>query len=153
MRPDWDTFYMDIAERTATRATCDRKHVGCVITVNKRIVAGGYNGSISGLEHCDDAGHEMVNGHCVRTIHAEANAVADAARRGVSLEHGTVYVTALPCWLCFKLLAQAGIRRIVYGEAYRYNDAEMQLVFSAAQKLHIELKHAYKEESVRPSER
>ena len=132
-RPSWASYFMDIAALTATRATCDRKHVGCVIVRDNRIIAGGYNGSISGLEHCDDIGHDMHETHCVRTVHAEANAIADAARRGVALEGATAYVTALPCWLCFKLLAQAGIMRIVYGEAYRSNDELAKRTFKAAE--------------------
>jgi len=130
---------MDIATQVATRATCDRKHVGAVITINKRIIATGYNGSISGLGHCDDIGHDMHDTHCVRTVHAEANAVADAARRGAALMSGTAYVTALPCWLCFKLLAQAGINRIVYKEAYRAEDELARRVVDSAKESGISL--------------
>ncbi len=136
-RPSWDAYFMELATLTATRATCDRKHVGCVLVRDKRMIAGGYNGSIAGLDHCDDIGHDMHETHCVRTVHAEANAVADAARRGVALEGSTAYVTALPCWLCFKLLAQAGIRRIIYGEAYRANDDLAKRTFAAAELLAI----------------
>lgn len=138
-RPTWAAFFMDLATLTATRATCDRKHVGCVLVKDNRQIAGGYNGSISGLEHCDDIGHDMHESHCVRTVHAEANAIADAARRGARLEGATAYVTALPCWLCFKLLAQAGIRRVVYGEAYRANDELAQRTFVAAEELGISI--------------
>lgn len=138
-RPSWDAFFMDIAATTATRATCDRKHVGCVLVRDKRMIAGGYNGSIAGLNHCDDVGHDMHETHCVRTVHAEANAIADAARRGVALEGSTAYVTALPCWPCFKLLAQAGIRAVVYGEAYRLEDELAQRTFEAAGLLGISI--------------
>src|SRR6185436_14640862 len=81
--------------------------------------ATGYNGSIRGLTHCDEDGHMMEDGHCVRTIHAEANAIIQAARNGVRIEGATVYVTASPCWGCFKMIANAGITRIVFGEFYR----------------------------------
>jgi dCMP deaminase len=150
MRPDWDEYYMQIARYTAVRATCNRKHVGCVITVGNRVVAGGYNGAPAGLDHCDDAGHDMVDTHCIRVVHAEANTVADAARRGVSLNRGTVYVTAMPCWPCFKLLVQAGIKKVVYSEAYRIEDKEMKRVFAAAQKLDIGILHLPEDKEAGP---
>ncbi len=137
LRPSWDSFFMDIATATATRATCDRKHVGCVLVRDKRMIAAGYNGSIAGLDHCDDVGHDMHETHCVRTVHAEANAIADAARRGAALEGVTAYVTALPCWSCFKLLAQAGVLTVVYGEAYRAEDELAKRTFEAAKRLGI----------------
>ena len=119
MREGWDRYFMRIAEQVASRATCDRKQVGCLLVIDRSIVATGYNGSLRGEPHCDDAGHLMVEGHCVRTVHAESNAVAQAARRGVRLDGATCYVTASPCFICLKLLAQAGIIRIVAGEFYR----------------------------------
>src|SRR6185312_9890322 len=100
-RASWDEYFMQIARDVATRATCDRKHVGAVIVRDKCILATGYNGSIRGLPHCDEDGHLMEDGHCVRTIHAEANAIIQAARNGVRIEGATVYVTASPCWGCF----------------------------------------------------
>jgi dCMP deaminase len=118
-RADWHTYFMNIARQVATRSTCDRKHVGAVIVRDKTILSTGYNGSIRGLDHCDDVGHLMDNGHCVRTVHAEANAIVQAASQGVRLEGGEIYVTASPCWNCFKLIANAGIRRIHFGEFYR----------------------------------
>ena len=118
-RADWHTYFMRIARVVATRSTCDRKHVGAVIVRDKTILSTGYNGSIRGLPHCDEVGHLMENGHCVRTVHAEANAIVQAARNGVRIEGAEIYVTASPCWNCFKLLANAGIRRIYYGEFYR----------------------------------
>lgn len=141
-RPSWDEYFMDIARKAATRGTCDRKQVGCLLVHDRRIIATGYNGSISGTAHCDDIDHDMVESHCVRTIHAEANAVADAARRGVSLLGSTAYVTALPCWNCFKLLVQAGIKRVVYDEPYRATDELAKRVFEAAYRLAIPLEHA-----------
>ncbi|MFQ6615827.1 MAG: cytidine/deoxycytidylate deaminase family protein [Fidelibacterota bacterium] len=114
-----ETYFMNIAREVASRATCDRKHVGAVIVRDKTILSTGYNGSIRGLPHCDDAGHEMENGHCVRTIHAEANAIVQAARNGVTINDSEIYITASPCYDCFKMIANAGIRKIYYGEFYR----------------------------------
>ncbi|MCC6521257.1 MAG: dCMP deaminase family protein [Polyangiaceae bacterium] len=118
-RASWDEYFMRIAREVASRSTCHRKHVGAVIVRDKCILATGYNGSLRGHAHCDEAGHMMEDGHCVRTIHAEANAVIQAARHGARIDGADIYVTASPCWNCFKMVANAGIRRIVYGEFYR----------------------------------
>jgi dCMP deaminase len=118
-RLSWDEYFMTIGYQVATRATCDRKHVGAVVVREKTILSTGYNGSIRGLGHCDEEGHLMDNGHCVRTVHAEANAIAQAARVGVAINDSSIYVTASPCWICFRLIANAGISRIVFGEFYR----------------------------------
>lgn len=125
---------MRIAREVASRATCDRKHVGAVVARDKSILATGYNGSIRGLPHCGDEGHLMEDGHCVRTIHAEANAIIQAAKNGVRIDGGAIYVTASPCWGCFKMIANAGLGRIVYGEFYRD-----QRIFEFSQRLGIEL--------------
>lgn len=135
-RVDWDDYFMAIAREVATRATCDRKHVGAVIVREKMILATGYNGSLRGADHCDEVGHLMVDGHCVRTVHAEANAIVQAARNGVRTEGGGIYVTASPCFGCFKLIANAGIRRIVFGEFYRD-----ERIFAFSKELGIELVH------------
>lgn len=119
VRADWDTYFMNIARQVATRSTCDRKHVGAVIVRDRTILSTGYNGSIRGLDHCDDVGHLMDAGHCVRTVHAESNAIAQAARHGVRLDGSEIYITASPCWSCFRLVANAGIVKIFYGEFYR----------------------------------
>ncbi len=118
-RISWEKYFMNIASEVATRSTCDRKSVGAVIVRGKTILSTGYNGSIRGLAHCDEAGHEMENTHCVRTIHAEANAIVQAARHGIRIEDSEIYVTASPCYDCFKLIANAGITKIYYGEFYR----------------------------------
>jgi dCMP deaminase len=110
---------MNIAKEVSTRSTCDRKHVGAVIARDKTILSTGYNGSIKGLQHCDEIGHEMVDGHCVRTTHAEANAIVQAAKNGVSINNAEMYVTASPCYNCFKLIANSGINTIYYDEFYR----------------------------------
>jgi dCMP deaminase len=133
-RASWDEYFMNIAREVATRATCDRKHVGAVIVRDRCILATGYNGSVRGLEHCDEAGHMMEDGHCVRTIHAEANAIIQAARHGTSIEGAGIYISASPCWSCFKMVANAGIQRIVFGEFYRD-----QRIFQHAERLRIEL--------------
>jgi dCMP deaminase len=98
------------------------------------ILSTGYNGSIRGIPHCSEVGHMMEFDHCVATIHAEANAIIQAARNGVNINSATIYVTASPCWPCFKMIANAGITRICFGEFYRD-----QRIFEYAQKLGIEL--------------
>ena len=117
-RLGWDEYFMSIARVVASRSTCDRRHVGAVLVRDRTILSTGYNGSIRGMPHCDDVGHMMENGHCVATIHAEANAIIQAARNGVKIDGATVYVTASPCWNCFKMLANAGVSRVVFGEFY-----------------------------------
>ena len=133
-RVSWEEYFMNIAREVATRSTCDRKHVGAVIVRGKTILATGSNGSIRGLAHCDEAGHEMENTHCVRTIHAEANAIVQSARHGVRLEDSEIYVTASPCYDCFKLIANAGINKIYFGEFYRDEQ-----IMEPAKELGIEL--------------
>ncbi|PIN70444.1 deaminase, partial [Candidatus Woesearchaeota archaeon CG11_big_fil_rev_8_21_14_0_20_57_5] len=83
------------------------------------ILSTGYNGSVRGLPHCDESGHDMEDGHCVRTVHAEANAIVQAAKNGVAIDSAEIYITASPCWNCFKLIANAGIKTIYFGEFYR----------------------------------
>jgi dCMP deaminase len=121
VRVNWHEYFMNIAEQVATRSTCDRKHIGAVVVRDKTILSTGYNGSIRGAPHCDDAGHDMDNGHCVRTVHAEANAVAQAAKHGIAIDRAEIYVTASPCLTCFKLLVNSGIQVIYYKEFYRDN--------------------------------
>ena len=118
-RISWKNYFMNIAREVATRSTCSRKHVGAVIVRDKTILSTGYNGSIKGLPHCDDAGCDMVDGHCIRTSHAEANAIVQAAKNGVGIDQSKIYVTASPCYDCFKLIANAGINTIYYAELYR----------------------------------
>jgi dCMP deaminase len=109
---------MDITFQVAKRSTCDRARVGAVIVKDKRILTTGYNGSPAGLPHCDDVGHLMVGGHCVRTLHAEQNAIIQAALHGVSVAGGTIYVTHQPCLTCAKMIINAGLRRVVYAGVY-----------------------------------
>lgn len=113
---------MSIASVVASRSTCDRKHVGAVIVRDRTILSTGYNGSIRGMPHCDDVGHMMEDGHCVAVIHAEVNAIIQAAKNGVMVNGSTLYVTASPCWGCFKQCVNAGVIRICYGECYRRDE-------------------------------
>jgi dCMP deaminase len=135
-RASWDEYFMSIAQVVATRSTCPRKYVGSVIVRNRTILSTGYNGSIRGMPHCSDVGHMMEDGHCVATIHAEANAIIQAARNGVTIEGAMIYVTASPCWSCFKQIANAGITRILFGEFYRD-----ERIFEVAAKIGLELVH------------
>lgn len=141
-RPSLDRYFMDIAIAAAARGTCDRKKVGCALVSNKRLIATGYNGALTQLVHCDDEGHDLVETldslgrpkpNCVRTVHAEANAVASCARHGIATLYATAYTNTYPCWPCFRLLAAAGIARIVYDDAYRVDPR----VEEAAQRLGV----------------
>lgn len=125
---------MKIAFEVATRSTCDRKHVGAVLVRDKTILSTGYNGSIRGLPHCDEIGHLIVDGHCIRTMHAESNSIAQAARNGTNCKNSEIYTTSSPCWVCFKLLVNAGITKIYYNELYRDN-----IIFEYATTANIEL--------------
>ena len=131
MRPEWDSYFMKIAAAVSERSTCDRALVGCVLVLDKRILTTGFNGSPAGQEHCDEAGHLMVDEHCVRTIHAETNAIIQAALHGVSTRGSTCYVTHLPCINCTKALINAGITRIVYEDAYRMDENAMAFLKAA----------------------
>lgn len=110
---------MRIAEVVSFRATCDRAHVGCVLVTHDHIIATGYNGSPAGLPHCDDVGHDIEDGHCVRTVHAEENALLQAALHGVSTKGATCYCTVAPCFRCTSRLVSAGISEIIYLGNYR----------------------------------
>lgn len=109
---------MEMASVVARRSTCNRRAVGCIIVKDKRVLTTGYNGSPPGMPHCTDVGCLMVDGHCVRTIHAEQNAIVQAALYGVSTQGSICYVTSAPCVHCAKILISAGVTRIVYREDY-----------------------------------
>jgi dCMP deaminase len=117
-RPDWPVYFMDIAGRVATRSTCPRRSVGAVIVVNKRILATGYNGAPAGMDHCTDVGCLMVDGHCVRTLHAEQNAIIQAAQFGVSTRGAEMFITSSPCLNCAKAIINAGIIKVWYWQGY-----------------------------------
>ena len=135
-RVKWNQYFMQIAHQVSTRSTCDRKHVGAVIVRDRTILSTGYNGSIRSLAHCNGEGHLMENGHCVRTVHAEANAIAQAAKHGVNVNKASIYITASPCWTCFKLLANSGITEIIFGEFY-----QDERIFEYAKLAGIKLTH------------
>jgi len=135
-RVKWNEYFMQIALQVSTRSTCDRKHVGAVIVRDRTILSTGYNGSIRGLAHCNEEGHMMENGHCVRTVHAEANAIAQASKHGVNVNNSSIYITASPCWTCFKLLANSGINEIIFGEFYQDDR-----IFDASKLAGIKLLH------------
>lgn len=118
MRPDINSYMMALAVAAATRATCDRLRVGCVIGREGYVLSTGYNGSLPGRPHCTDVGCAVVENHCVRTVHAEQNAVCHAAKRGISLDGATAWVTHKPCWLCARLLISAGVTHAVYLNDY-----------------------------------
>ena len=126
MRPDWDTYFMRITKLVATRSSCLRRSVGAVLVKDKRILATGYNGAPAGMAHCEEAGclrdqlhipsgerHELCRG-----LHAEQNAIIQAARQGAEIKDSTLYCTTAPCSLCAKMLINAGVTRIVYEGSY-----------------------------------
>ncbi|MGP4116847.1 ComE operon protein 2 [Levilactobacillus zymae] len=131
-RIPWDQYFMLQALVISTRSTCNRLSVGAIVVRDRRIIAGGYNGSVSGDDHCLDQGCYLVDGHCVRTIHAEMNAILQCAKFGEATDGAEIYVTDFPCLQCTKMLLQAGITKITYLRNY-HNDPY-------AQKL-LDLKH------------
>jgi dCMP deaminase len=122
-RPTWDIYFKEIVQVTATRSPCERLQVGCLLVTNNRIVSQGYNGFLPGCEH-----RSIVrDGHEQATVHAEQNAIADCAKRGVSCEGATAYITHYPCIICTRLLLAAGIKEIKY--IHDYKNDELVLVF------------------------
>ncbi len=139
-RPSWDDYFLDLVSQVASRATCDRGRSGCVVVRDKRIICTGYVGSPPGLPHCDEVGHLMkqivdedgtVRKHCVRTIHAEQNAICQAAKNGLSLEGTTLYCTMEPCRSCAMFIISVGIRRVVARRLY-HAAGESREMFAAA---------------------
>ncbi len=130
-RPSWDAYFMATALLMASRSSCERLHVGCVIVSGglqkNRIVAAGYNGFLPGAPHKS----RVSDGHEQATVHAEQNAVSDAARRGVSLEGSTVYITHFPCINCAKILAAAGVSAIKYYRDYKNDELVKELLNEA----------------------
>ncbi len=117
-RPDWNSYFMDITLAVSKRSTCLRAQVGAIIVKDKRILTTGYNGAPQGLPHCLEEGCEMIGGHCVRSLHAEQNAILQAALHGVALKGGTIYTTHQPCHTCAKMIINAGLVRVVYAGLY-----------------------------------
>ena len=147
-RPSWDDYFMEVADSIAKRATCDRGRSGCVIARDKMILATGYVGAPTGLPHCDDVGHQLkkvvhedgtVTQHCVRTVHAEQNAICQAARHGIGIEGATLYCRMTPCRTCAMLIINCGIRRVVCERKY-HAGGESEEMFRTAGIL-LEYKH------------
>lgn len=127
IRPTWDEYFMEVCRAVAKRSTCDRGRVGSVIARDKQILVSGYAGSPNGMPHCDEVGHQMKtvthedghqSQHCMRTAHAEQNAIIQAAKLGVAIEGGTVYCRMTPCAACAKMIINAGIKRVVCEKRY-----------------------------------
>lgn len=140
IRPTWDEYFMELANTAARRATCDRGRSGCVIVRDKHVLVTGYVGSPKGMPHCDEAGHLFkktyhedgrVTQHCVRTVHAEQNAICQAARRGISLDKGTLYCKMTPCRTCAMLIINCGIERVVCEKKY-HAGSESEALFKDA---------------------
>ncbi|MBF0619586.1 MAG: cytidine/deoxycytidylate deaminase family protein [Candidatus Omnitrophica bacterium] len=117
-RPTWDTYFLKLAMLASERATCPRMHCGCVLVKDCEVIATGYNGSIPGDAHCEDVGCLVVDNHCVRTNHAEMNAIVQAAKKGHVVDGSTAYVTNMPCTTCAKALIAAGVKRVVVFSNY-----------------------------------
>ena len=147
-RPSWDEYFLELADTASKRATCDRGKSGCVIVRDKQVLATGYVGSPAGLPHCDDVGHLMkkviqengeISEHCLRTVHAEQNAICQAAKRGISIEGATIYQRMTPCRTCAMLLINCGIKKIVCERKYQLAEESEQLLAKAG----IELVYKY----------
>lgn len=134
-RIEWDQYFMAQSFLLSSRSTCTRLSVGATIVRDKRIIAGGYNGSIAGGDHCIDKGCYVVDNHCVRTIHAEMNALLQCAKFGVPTEGAEIYVTHFPCLQCTKSIIQAGINVIYYAEDYKNDPYALELLEQANVKV------------------
>ena len=139
-RPHWDDYFMEICDMVAKRATCGRGRSGCVIAKDNRILVTGYVGSPAGLPHCDEVGHQFkkmihedgsVTQHCVRTVHAEQNAICQAAKNGISIEGATLYCRMTPCRTCAMLIINCGIKRVVCQRKY-HDSADSLSMFAQA---------------------
>jgi dCMP deaminase len=145
-RPSWDEYFMELTRAVAQRATCDRGRSGCVIVRDRQLLVTGYVGSPKNLPHCDEVGHLMkkmiheddrITEHCVRTVHAEQNAICQAARQGIALDGSTLYCKMTPCRVCAMLIINCGIKRVVCEFKYHagtesekmFADAGVQLDF------------------------
>lgn len=147
-RPSWDDYFFEIANSISKRATCDRGKSGCVIVKNKQILATGFVGSPAGFAHCDEIGHQLkrlthedghTTEHCMRTIHAEQNAICQAAKTGISIEHATIYTRMTPCRTCAMLLINCGIKRVVCERKYHAGEESEEMFKEAG--IILEYKH------------
>jgi len=136
-RPSWDEYFMEICEAVSKRSTCDRGRVGCVIARDKRILVTGYSGSPIGLPHCDEVGHQIKTvkhedgsetQHCLRTTHAEQNAICQAAKLGIAIDGSTLYCKMTPCSACAKMIINAGIKRVVAEKKYKLDKETEELL-------------------------
>ena len=155
-RPSWDDYFMEVANAISKRATCDRGRSGCVIARDRQLIVSGYVGSPVGFPHCDEAGHQIkkvthengeISEHCMRTVHAEQNAICQAARLGVSISGATLYTRMTPCRTCAMLLINCGIRRIVCERRYQ-RGGESEAMFAQAG---VELVYMFDEVQSYPS--
>lgn len=146
IRPSWDEYFMKLVEIVGTRSTCDRGRPGCVIVKDRKILTTGYAGSPVGLPHCDEVGHEFqkaidedgkLSEHCVRTIHAEVNAICQAAKNGIQIDGATIYIKFTPCYTCAKMLVNAGIKRVVAQVKYHRGDKSIKLFKAAKVKFEL----------------
>ncbi|MCL2042135.1 MAG: cytidine/deoxycytidylate deaminase family protein [Bacteroidales bacterium] len=144
VRPSWDDYFMEIARTVAKRATCDRGKSGCVIVRDRQILVSGYVGSPKGLPHCDDVGHLFkkvihddgtITNHCMRTVHAEQNAICQAAKLGISLNEATLYCKMTPCRTCAMLIINCGIRRVVCEKKYHAGTESEEMFRTAGVEL------------------
>lgn len=145
-RPSWDEYFTRVMDAISKRSTCDRGRSGCVIVKDNQIVSAGYVGSAVGDDHCDDAGHKMqkrlnsdgsISNHCVRTIHAEQNAICQAAKNGNSIDGGTLYCRMTPCPVCAKMIINSGIKQVVCQRKY-HDGKEAEKLFK---KCKVKLEH------------
>ena len=148
VRPSWDDYFMEVAHAISKRATCDRGRIGCVIARDRQLLVTGYVGSPVGMPHCDEVGHQMkqvvhedgkMTNHCVRTVHAEQNALCQAAKLGVALDGATLYCHMTPCRVCAMLIINCGIKRAVCERRY-HAGAESEAMFAEA-GVALEYKH------------
>ncbi|WP_028973347.1 deoxycytidylate deaminase [Spirochaeta cellobiosiphila] len=140
VRPSWDEYFMEVCEAISKRATCDRGRSGCVIAKDRQLLVTGYVGSPAGLPHCDEVGHQIkttvhedghTSNHCVRTVHAEQNAICQAAKRGISIDGATLYCRMTPCRTCAMLIINCGIKRVVCEKKY-HSSSETEQMFKEA---------------------
>ena len=156
-RPSWDDYFMEVAHAISKRATCDRGKSGCVIARDRQLIVSGYVGAPSGFPHCDEVGHQIkkvthengdVTEHCMRTVHAEQNAICQAARLGVSIAGATVYTRMTPCRTCAMLLVNCGITRVVCERRYQHSAESEDILEEAG----IQLDYKYDEVQRYPSD-
>ncbi|MEK7652939.1 MAG: cytidine/deoxycytidylate deaminase family protein [Patescibacteria group bacterium] len=146
IRPTWDEYFMEICRQVARRATCDRGRSGCVIVKDRQILTTGYVGSPVGVPHCDEIGHEFhrvinpdgsVSQHCIRTAHAEQNAICQSAKLGIPLEGATLYCKMTPCYACAKMIINVGIKRVVAEKDYHASRLSKEIFDKAGVRLEI----------------